>query len=143
MKKLPNHTPTLKKILTKAHISPMLFQAVEDTIQALQTNNLSLACELTACKSHITGSLEPKNKQYAFQEDSAYNVTQLKDSVYSLLDNIHHDIAWKLGEMPSGMIQVLSGPKGMVWNERKPKGTHPVIKRIKFEQKQLNKEWSK
>jgi hypothetical protein len=138
---MKNHIPTLKRILNKAHTSPMLDMAIADTIRALEAKDLSLACELTACKSFIIGSLEPKNKQYAFQEDNKYNKTQLKNSVYSLLDDIHHDIAWKLGEMPSGMVMVSSGPKSMVWNERKPKGTHPVVKRIKFEKKQLTKEW--
>lgn len=140
---MKNHIPTLKKILAKARISPLLHKAVEDTIQAIQDKNLALACELTACKSFIIGSLEPKNKQYAFQEDNAYNKTQLKDSVYGLLDNIHHDIACKLGEMPSGMVLVSQGPNGVICNERKPKGTHPVVKRIKFEQNQLKKEWRK
>ena len=135
---MKNHIPTLKRILSKAYISPMLHRAITDTIQALQNKNLALACELTACKSFVT-TWGSHIKQYAFQEDHNYNKTQLKNTVYSLLDGIHSDIAWKLGEMPCGMVIVSSGPKGMTWHERQPKGTHPVIKRIRFERKALNK----
>jgi hypothetical protein len=139
--KLKNYRPTLIQILKKARTSPMLDMAIVDTIRALEAKDLALACELSACKSFIIGSLKPSNKRYAFQEDNAHNKTQLKHSVYHFLDGIHHDIAHELGEMPSGMVMVSSGPKGLIWNERKPKGTHPVVKRIKFEKNQLNKEW--
>jgi hypothetical protein len=88
---MKNHIPTLKRILKKAHISHMLYTAVEDTIFALQTKNLDLAYQLTVCKSFITGRLEPEDKQHAFQEDEEYNQTQLKgQNVYSLMDNILH-----------------------------------------------------
>jgi hypothetical protein len=132
---MKNWIPSLKKILKKARISPLLRIAVEDTITALQTKDLDQAYQLTACKSHITGRLDPHNKQYAFQEDHDYNQTLNKDkaSVYTILDVIHHDIAWKIDAMPSGMVTLCLGPKGPVAQEMKPAGTHPVIRRIKLE----------
>ena len=139
---MKSHIPTLKKILAKAHISPMLHQAIEDTIQALQTDNLDLAYQLTVVKSFITGRLEPHNKEHAFQEDHAYNKKQLKESVYALLDGIHHDIAWKLDAMPSGMMIMSVGPKGPAIQEMKPTGTHPIVKRIKLEQNRIHKQFS-
>jgi hypothetical protein len=132
---MKNWIPSLQKILKKARISPLLRTAVKDTITALQINNLDQAYQLTACKSHITGRLDPENKQDAFQEDHVYNTTLNKDkaSVYTILDVIHHDIAWKIDAMPSGMVAVSLGPKGPTTQEMKPAGTHPVIRRIKFE----------
>ena len=132
-----NPTTTLKRILKVAHISPMLTLAITDTIQAIQEKNLDLAYQLTACKSHITGVLEPKNKQYAFQEDHDYNETQLKDSVYGLMDTIHHDIAWQIDKMPSGMVVASSNGK---IREMKPIGIHPVVKRIRLEMNRLHRE---
>jgi hypothetical protein len=141
---MKNHIPTLKKILRKAHISHMLYIAVEDTIFALQTKNLYQAYQLTVVKSFITGRLEPKNKEHAFQEDQEYNQTQFKEgqNVYCLLDNIHHDIAWQLGQMPSGMMVMSVGPKGTSVQEMKPAGTHPVMKRIKLEQNRIHKQFA-
>lgn len=140
---MKKHISTLKKILNKAYISPMLNTAIEDTILALEAKDLNLAYLLTACKSHIMGQLEPKNKQYAFQENQDYNKTELKNSVYSLLDTIHHDIARKIYEVPSGMVAVgvyrgrmiVEGVfKGNIrTREMKLSGNHPVVKRIKFE----------
>lgn len=142
---MKNWIPTLKKILNKARISPMLNLAITDALQALQDKDLNLAYQLTACKSHITGSLEPQNKQYAFQEERDFNEAQLGNSVYGLLDNIHADIAWQLQKMPSGMISVGLSPNGAVRNtfvvirEMKPAGTHPVVKRIALERKRFGR----
>ena len=143
---MKSHIPTLKKILAKARTSPMLDMAIADTIRALEAKDLALACELTACKSHIIGSLEPKNKLYAFQEDHDFNVTLNKDkaSVYTILDVIHHDIAWKLDVMPSGMVMGCSGPKGIVAVERPDtKLIHPVVKRIQLERNRGRREAAK
>jgi hypothetical protein len=130
---MKKHISTLKKILNKAYISPMLNTAIEDTIQALEAKDLNLAYLLTACKSHIMGQLEPKNKQYAFQENQNYNKAQLKNSVYSLLDTIHHDIARKIYEVPSGMVAVGVFKGNIRAQKMKLSGNHPVVKRIKFE----------
>jgi hypothetical protein len=135
---MKNQIFTLQKILNKARMSPMLSRAIKDTIQALEAQDLALACELSACKSFIIGFLDPKNKQYAFQEDNAYNKIALKDSVYCLLDNIHHDIAWKIGQLPSGMMIVGRG----TIQEMKPSGTHPIVKRIIFEQNRVHKHFT-
>ena len=140
---MKNHLPTLRKILKKARISHMLYQAIEDTILALQTDNLDLAYQLTVVKSFIIGRLEPQNKEHAFQEDPDYNETQFEgNSVYCILDAIHHDIAWKFEQLPSGMMVMSVGPKGAAIKEMKPAGTHPIVKRIKLEQNRIHKQFS-
>jgi len=140
MKNLPKHIPTLKRILAKARISHMLYQAVEDTIFALKTNNLDLAYQLTVVKSFIMGRLEPNDKNHAFQEDQEFNETLFKgQNVYCLLDAIHHDIAWKLSQLPSGMMILSRGPKGAVVEEMKSAGTHPIVKRIILERNRIHK----
>jgi len=134
---MKNWIPTLNKILRKARISPNLCIAIDSTIKALEAKDLDLAYQITACKSLIIGSLEPKNKQYAFQEDHAYNKARLKDSVYGLLDGIHHDIAWQINKMPSGQVMALSNGKIC---EMTPTGIHPVVKRIKLEKNRIHRE---
>jgi hypothetical protein len=142
---MKNHIPTLKRILAKAHISPMLLTAVSDTIKALEADDLALAYQLTVVKSFITGRLNPNDKVHAFQEDFEYNslVKGLGNSVYTILDIIHHDIAWKLGEMPSGMMIMSTGPKGATLKEMNPAGTHPIVKRIKLERNRGRREAAK
>ena len=134
---MKNYIPTLQKIMDKAHISPWLHQAVMSTIKALKKKDLTLAYQITACKSLIIDCLEPNDKDHAFQEDQNYNQTQFKgQNIYSLLDGIHHDIAWQLNAMPSGMMAVgVFKGKVIRIKEMKPTGTHPVVKRIKFEHK--------
>lgn len=143
---MKNWIPSLQKILNKARISPWLHQAVLETIKALKEKDLALACELTACKSLITGSLEPRNRQYGFQEDRDFNATLNKDgaTVYTILDVIHYDIAWQLGEIPSGRMMVSSGPNGLVARERpNTKLIHPVVKRIQLERNRIRREAAK
>jgi len=137
---MKNHIPTLKKILAKAHISPMLLTAVSETIRALEADDLALAYQLTVVKSFIMGRLEPNDKNHAFQEDQEFNETLFKgQNVYCLLDAIHHDIAWKLSQLPSGMMILSRGPKGAVVEEMKSAGTHPIVKRIILERNRIHK----
>jgi hypothetical protein len=130
----------LNKALSKGSLSPMLRKAIEATVEALDKKNLKLACELTSCKSILIGALQPKNKVYAFQEDSDVNEKVLGNSLYVILDIIHHDLAWQIDEMPSGQAIFSAGPNGLVIQERpSPKGTHPVVRRIKKERDAIKK----
>ena len=134
--KMKNWTPDLEKILKKGIISPRLREAVEAMVQALKDKDLNLAYQLSACKSHITGIINPKNKTYAFQEDHNNNKKALTASVYEILDFFHHDMAWAINAMPSGMVMLSSNGR---MSEMKPKGTHPIVRRVQFEHRQCMK----
>jgi hypothetical protein len=134
--RMKSPVPTLQKILNKAKISPRLQEAVKATIQALKDKDLALAYQITACKSYTTGTLKPSDRVHAFQEDRDYNEKTLKGSVYCILDNIHHDLAWKLNQLASGMIVVGSNKIETMTS----KGTHPIVKRIIFEHKAIEKD---
>ena len=125
-----DHKPMLNKILKKAVISPMLRKAVEAIIKAITDNNFALAYKLSACKSYITGEIDPDDKVNAFQEDDRKNEKLFKNNVYVILDSIHHDIAFDLDVVPSGMM-IVGG--GTVQVMEIKSGLHPVLKRIKFE----------
>lgn len=132
---------TLRKILKRASISTMLRQAVEETILALQKKDLELAYQITTCKSLICSDLRFDAIQNAFREDDKANEKALGDSVYSLMDGIHHELAHRLHKMPSGMMVLSHGPQGVVVEEMKPSGTHPVVKRIIFERNRLKRRY--
>lgn len=132
-----SHTQTLKKILEKAVISPMLRQAVQASIEALKAGDKHLACKLTACKSLVTGKIDPDDKRNAFQEDGDTNEKIFDTSVYSLLDGIHFNLAMELKEMPAGMSVYSS--EGC---QERPKdtGDHPVLQRMQEEHENIHRE---
>jgi hypothetical protein len=129
----------LNKIIVKATISPRLREAARETIKALQTHNWNLAYQLTAVKSYVTGVLDPKDKVHAFQENHEANKKILGSSVYSIMDGIHHAIAFSIDALPSGaQVVSLNGIR-----EMKSKGTHPIVRRIKYEHRQIEKDAEK
>ena len=140
----------LNKALAKGSLSPMLRKALEATVEALDKKDLKLACDITACKSILIGELQPKNKDFAFQEGRDVNEKLLGNSLYVILDIIHHDLAWILDEMPSGQAIFSAGPKGLVIQERPlpigkrfrgilRKKLHPVVQRIRKEREAIRK----
>lgn len=135
---MKNHIPTLENILDKGIISPTLRKAIEAITEALDKKNLNLAYQLSVCKSYISGVLNPKNKINAFQEDSDTNKKLFKRDVYCILNGIHHDIAFAINALPSGMMIVGGGTV----KEMESKGTHPIIKRIKFEHNTIHKQFN-
>ena len=135
---MKNYKPILNKILERGVISPTLRKAIEAIIKALDENNLNLAYQLSVCKSYVAGRIDPEDKVHAFREDSKKNEKLFKRNVYCILDDIHHDIALAIHALPSGMMIV---GRGKV-QEMKSKGTHPIIKRIKFENDALNKRFN-
>jgi hypothetical protein len=139
-KSLPKMATTWKKdlqnILNDGIISPKLRYAIEEIIKALNVLDWDLAYQLTAVKSFITGIINPKAKAYAFQEDHDANKKILGNSVYCILDGIHHDIAFAIDELPSG-VMVLKGD-GKI-SEHKARGVHPIVRRIKYEHQMIEK----
>ena len=135
---MKNHKPMLNKILKKAVISPMLRKAIEAIIKALTDKNFVLAYKLSACKSYIISEINPKDKIYAFQEDDDKNEKIFTRPVYSILDGIHHDIAFAIDAIPSGMMIV---GRGEVKEMKIKSGLHPVLKRIKFENNAIYKKF--
>lgn len=127
-----NAITSLNKILKKGTMSPRLQEAVKAILKALQEKDMELAYQLSVVKSFITGSLNPKDRVHAFQEDSKKNKDVLTVSIYSILDTIHHDIASTIGRMPSGMMAVSRSGVAQMISE----GTHPIIERIKYERAQ-------
>lgn len=132
-----SHEKTLKNILEKAALSPMLRQAVEASLEALRSGDIHLACKLSACKSLVIGEINPDDTRNAFQEDNDINKRLFQQSVYSLLDGIHFDLAMKLNEMPAGMS--LYSANG---HQERPKdtGEHPVLQRMMAEHENIRKE---
>jgi hypothetical protein len=131
----------LQFILKKAVISPMLKTAIENTIEAIKSKDLNLAYQITAVKSFITGEINPKDKSHAFQENCEKNEKILGNSVYSILDGIHHDLAFRNGSIPSGMMMFGVAKDGKkVCNEFKAQGMHPIIKRMKVEKNNIQKQ---
>ena len=119
----------LKKILRKAVITPNLRNAVEEIIKAIESKNIELAYQLSACKSLIASYIPPQSF-YTFGEEADSNRKELDGySVYEMLDSIHHDMAWSTSSMPSGMIQV----SGAGITEFEAKGEHPIVRQIKYE----------
>ena len=115
-------------------MSFMLREAIIATKQALIDGDLSLAYQLSAVKSFITGVLNPKDKRHAFQEDNDANEKILGNSLYCILDGIHFRLAMTIGEMPSGMMVVSAFQSGaLATEEMKRKGDHPIIKRMDYE----------
>ena len=89
----------LKRVSEQSKITPALRRVVNSTITSLQQGNRELASVQTSVKSLITGAmLKP------YGEDDDYNRKILGDSVYYLLDVMHHELAFSLGELPSGTM---------------------------------------
>lgn len=124
-----SHKPQIKeinRILDKGTMSPMLQQALVAIAGALTKGDIDLAYQLSACKSFISGILNPKDKMHAFQEDDKTNEKTLGNGIYSILDGIHFQLAMEADRIPSGMLIMSAGDS----IEMKRQGTHPIIKRM-------------
>jgi len=96
--------PLLRRARSQARMNDNLKHALDEIIGAIKAGNISLAADLTAVKSYISGSMGSDPKEYRFQEDSDYNKRLFggKD-VYEILDWLHHDLAFSSGTLPSGL----------------------------------------
>src|SRR5207249_5094468 len=115
----------------KGKVSPDLAGAIVATRDALKDKNLDLAYELSSVKSFVTGRIDPTDMEHHFQEDRDANAKILRgSSVYSELDGLHHDLAWEVDKMPSGMV-VMSA-NGMA-EKGQAMISHPTIRLINQE----------
>lgn len=132
-----SYTSILNKALKKGIISNKLKEAILAILEAFKTKDLNLIYQLSACKSLTCGGMsDSTDKVHAFREDHDHNVKILGRSMYSILDALNHDVAIKIHQIPASMMIVSS--KGYV-SEMKNKGTHPIIKRILFEKRNIAK----
>lgn len=118
----------LDRILEQGKINAGLKEAVVAIIEAVKQDNILLVSELSSVKSLVSGSMKSKSKEYPFREDHDYNQKNLGDSVYSLLDTIHHEYSFKLDRLPSGMMVISSD--GIQHAEHTNNSDHPVVKKI-------------
>lgn len=144
-----NKATAIKSItvwLAKGRMSSMLRRALEDTKTAIKAGDLNLAYQLTACKSFIVGTLRtaPSSRRYRegrhnyFRESSRLNTKALGNDLYQLLDGLHHDLAFALQEIPSGMmIYSSTGLNSGVVQQMQRKGTHPVIEAMNQEHAEI------
>ncbi len=128
----------LNRILEKSKINDELKEAVVAMIEAVKQNNILLVSELSSVKSLVSGTMKSKFKEYPYKEDHDYNQIHIGDSVYSLLDTIHHEYSFKLDRLPSGMMVISSN--GIEHAEHTNNSEHPVVKKINAEFKRT---WSK
>jgi len=137
---MDNILGTLTKVLKSGTMSPMLTRAVLETVKAIKEEDIDLAYQITACKSHICGKLNHWPRKYAFREDFAANEKALGNSIYCIMDGIHFQLAMRVDKMPSGMVVFGDTPRGIVGEEMKSSGTHPIVKRVIFEKARCARE---
>ncbi len=127
----------LDNILAKAKMSPKLREAIQAIKEAMEKGDRELVANLSAVKSFITPTINPKAKNDAFQEDEAYNEKKFDDSLYSYLDGLHFKYALATGTIPSGVIEYsLDGFK----SRDTPKSKHPILKLMNEEDEAIKKE---
>ena len=124
----------LNRVLKKGKMNDNLKKAIQDTITALNKNNLDLAYELTSVKSLIVGDL--KYKKHYFREDDDYNESVLGTSIYSILDGVHFSLAMKTGGMPSGMTMFTPFK---AYQKGPAKIKHPILKLIESEKSKIRR----
>lgn len=126
----------LKMLLKKAKMNNNLKKAIEETIKALNKNDIELAYELSAVKSFVSGEM---NSTHNFTEDADYNYAIFgKRDVYSILDYIHHELAYMADKMPSGMMAFTSG--GGMYEKGMSEKKHPIIKIMEKERAKIYKD---
>jgi len=119
-------------ILGKARISEPLREALVELRDALKKRDMEKAYELSSVKSLISSDYSKPKKGNLFNEDSDYNEKLFGGrSVYSILDVMHHEIAFSQDKIPSGMMVFHS--TGVVEQKGKPHGESLTLKRIKSE----------
>lgn len=123
----------LKKSLNVAVMSEELRNAIEEILQALKKRDWNLSYELTAVKSYISGDINDITSR--FREDEKYNEKVLGNNLYTILDLLHHEIAFLINKIPSGSCIVTS--KGY-YTKKTPKNTSsPTLRLIKKEHEKL------
>jgi hypothetical protein len=113
---------TLDQILEKGKMSDDLRKAIIELKEALLQSDLDLAYEVSAVKSYVAGMRAgPENH---FTEDTEHNRIALGRDIYCLLDTLHHDLAFSINKMPSGMMIVSADG----WRQKgQPERTSPTL----------------
>lgn len=125
----------LQRVLEVGKMTTSTRKAIQEIISALRRNDLELAYELTAVKSFLTGSMEAPAR-YHFKEDAKYNQKVLGDDIYRILDRMHHDLAYEVDRIPSGMMVVTA--RGYT-GKGKPVRSHPIIRMMERERKAIRR----
>ncbi len=132
---------TLDDILKRGRISKKLREAVSETARAVRTGDFDLAYQISACKSLVVGELKKeKGRDDAFREDGEANERVLGGSVYGLLDGVHFNLSMKVGKLGSGTTVFCGGPQGISIQQMEHEGNHPVVRRIKLENRRIARE---
>jgi hypothetical protein len=100
--RMTNMEKELTNILEKAEISQPLREAVEEMIDAWRKNDSTRFYELSSVKSYISNIKH--EDECSFWEDHERNEKILGESVYQILDRLHHFMAYHVGKIPSGMV---------------------------------------
>lgn len=136
LKKIKKYEGILKKSLKVAIMSEELRNAIKEILQALKKHNWDLSYELTSVKSYISGDINDISSP--FREDDEYNKKVLGDSLYTILDLLHHEIAFLIDELPSGTYIITS--KGYYTKKAPEKTSSPTLRLIKEEHEKI---WGK
>lgn len=122
----------LKKAMKEARMSEPLRYAIKEILEAIKKKDLELLYELTMVKSLITSNIS--NESY-FEEDYEYNKTVIGESLYSILDSLHHDVAYAMDKLPGGMVIISS--EGRYEKTSLTKRDSPTLKLIENELKRI------
>jgi len=138
---IKTNVKVLDKILKKAEISPDLRIAVAELKNALKEKDIVRAYEVSAVKSYICTSMgERRCSGSHFTENGDYNrkVLGMDGSVYSILDNIHFDLAMKAGKIPAGMM--IFSAEG-IQQKGSPIGKSKTLELMKKEQEKTERKY--
>jgi hypothetical protein len=134
-----NYKIDLLNLLAGNTLSPKLRECITEILKAIDQHDLNLAYELSAVKSFIATKAQPTEK-YHFTETNEIG----PKSAYWILDNLHHNLAFTIGKIPSGAMIISS--QG-IQQKQKAKITHPLIELMNQEyvaiQKEVSESWSK
>ena len=114
-------------------MSDALTKAIIEVKDALAKNDIELAYEVSAVKSYIAG--ERAGSENHFTEETEYNRSVLGgEDIYCLIDSMHHDLAFSIGKMPSGMMIISADG----WRDKgQPKRTSPTLNLMMEEHQEI------
>jgi len=119
----------LENILKKGKMNSNTKTAIREIIKAIKKGDYELAFELSAVKSVLSGVM---NTEQTFTEDDEYNKSMFGKDIYSILDFLHHDLAFG-GRIPSGMI--IGTSTGHLYEKPPSTLKHPIVIMIEKEKK--------
>jgi len=137
MKGITFRIDELRRVEKRGKMSRCLKHAVGEIVQALRQGNIDFAADLSAVKSFISGEMGSDPERYHFREDSKHNERVLGQSVYGILDRLHHDLAMATKTLPMSMMII--SPAGIqVRGLSKQKS--PTLDMMRNEDRQMRQE---